>query len=85
MSRESLVMLLGLIVLFAPSLGIPSEWKAYVLPISGGLLLLLGYSLRRSMYLRTLEKGNGERGNDAFLEHQGNRRGEIREDETSSL
>jgi len=71
MSRESLVMLLGLVVLFMPSLGIPSDWKTYSLVVIGGLLCVLGYSLRRSMYLRTLERANGERGNDAFVEHNG--------------
>lgn len=71
MSRESLVMLLGLLVLFVPSLGIPADWKTMVLIGAGVLLLLLGYSLRRSMYLRTLERAGGEKGNDAFLEHKG--------------
>lgn len=73
MSRESIVMLLGLVVLFAPSVGIPSDWKMYIMPITGGLLIVLGYSLRRSMYMRALDKGNGERGNDAFSEHNGTR------------
>jgi hypothetical protein len=64
-------MLVGLIVLFLPSLGVPSDWKMWVQVGAGGLLVLLGYSLRRSMYLRTIDRGNGERGTDAFLEHDG--------------
>jgi len=64
-------MLLGLVVLFLPSLGVPSDWKLYVHVGAGALLVLVGYSLRRSMYLRTIDKGNGERGTDAFLEHDG--------------
>jgi LPXTG-motif cell wall-anchored protein len=64
-------MLLGLVVLFLPSTGIPSQWKTYVLVAAGVFLVLLGYSLRRSMYLRTIDRGNGERSNDAFVEQTG--------------
>lgn len=71
MSRESVVILLGLLVFFLPSFGIPSDWKTYLQVGAGALLALVGYSLRRSMYLRTIDRGNGERGTDAFLEHDG--------------
>ncbi|MAZ30446.1 hypothetical protein CL655_04185 [bacterium] len=71
MSRESLIMLLGLVIVFLPSLGVPSQWKEYGLLGAGIALILVGYSLRRSMYLRTIDRGNGERGTDAFLEHDG--------------
>jgi hypothetical protein len=64
-------MLLGLIVAFLPSFGVPSDWKVLVQVAAGALLVLVGYSLRRSMYLRTIDKGNGERGTDAFLEFDG--------------
>ena len=63
-SRESLVLILGLVVFFAPSLGIPPEWKGYILSGSGILLLIVGYLLRRAAYMRKTDKGNGERGND---------------------
>ncbi len=69
MSRESLVILLGLLVLFTPSLGIPSDWKTYSLIVIGVVLVVVGYSLRRSMYLRTLERSDGERANDVFVEN----------------
>lgn len=71
MSRESLIMVLGLLVLFMPSLGIPSDWKVYAHVLIGVLLIIFGYSLRRAMYIRTLERADGERGNDAFVEHDG--------------
>lgn len=68
MSKESLVLLLGIIVFFVPSLGIPSAWKEYVLAGCGVLLVLLGYLLRRAAYLRSIDRGNGERATDAFVE-----------------
>lgn len=71
MSRESLIIVIGLLVLFVPQFGVPTTWKQYILIASGVLLVLIGYSLRRSMYLRTIDRGNGERGNDAFMEQGG--------------
>ena len=68
MSRESLVLLLGCLVFFVPSLGIPEDWKDYLLVGSGMLLILLGFLLRRSSYLRKIDKGNGEIGTDSFTE-----------------
>ena len=68
MSRESLVLLLGLVVLFVPSLGVPELWKEYVLLATGVLLLILGYLLRRSAYMRKIDRGNGESGTDSFVE-----------------
>lgn len=70
MSRESLVLLLGIVVFFVPSLGIPELWKEYTLMGAGILLLILGFLLRRSAFLRKLERGNGERANDSFVESQ---------------
>ena len=55
MSRESLVLLLGCLVFFVPSLGIPEDWKDYLLVGSGMLLILLGFLLRRSSYLRKIK------------------------------
>ena len=68
MSRESIVLLSGLIVLFVPNLGIPSSWKEHILVVTGLILLLVGYLLRRAAYYRRLDKGNGELGNDSFRE-----------------
>lgn len=68
MSRESLVLVIGLVVFFIPWLGIPTEWKQYVLSGCGVLLFVIGYFLRRAAYLRRIDIGNGERGTDSFVE-----------------
>lgn len=70
MSRESLVFLLGLVVLLTPLIGVPPEWKDYALLVIGALLMLVGLSLRRGAYYRRLDRGNGEIGNDSFVESQ---------------
>jgi len=68
MSRESLVFLLGIIIFFTPSLGLPDAWKFYILSGSGLLLMVIGYLLRRAAYLRTIETETGERVTDSFVE-----------------
>ncbi len=70
MSRESLVLLLGIVVLFAPVIGTPDRWKNYGLITVGILLVIIGYSLRRSSYYRRIDRGNGESGTDSFTESQ---------------
>lgn len=69
MSRESIVFTAGILLLIVPHLGIPDVWKFYFYGISGALLIIVGYSLRRASYLRSIEKENGERGTDSFVEH----------------
>lgn len=69
MSKESLIILIGLIVFFTPSFGIPEDWKQYILLTSGALLVLFGYVLRRAAYLRSIDRGNGEHGGDSFVEN----------------
>lgn len=71
MSRESIVFTVGTLLLVIPNLGIPDSWKFYFLVISGVLLVVVGYSLRRTSYLRSIEKENGERAADSFVEHNG--------------
>ena len=71
MSRESIVFTLGILLLVIPNLGIPDVWKLYFYIGAGIVLVLVGYSLRRSSYLRSIEKGNGEQGTDSFVEHVG--------------
>lgn len=68
MSRESFVLVMGLVVFFTPWLGIPETWKLYILSACGLLLLMVGYLLRRAAYLRKIDIGNGERGTDSFVE-----------------
>ena len=69
MSRESFVFLLGVIVFFTPFLGIPRAWKEWLFIGSGVLLMLVGYSLRRTAFLRSIEGEGGERRGEAFVEH----------------
>lgn len=68
MSRESLVILIGIVVFFVPYLGVPEIWKTYLLVGSGILLMVLGYLLRRAAYLRNTESGNGLRRTDSYVE-----------------
>ncbi len=71
MSRESIVFVLGILVFLMPYLGIPDNWKFYFYNVAGILFILVGYSLRRSAYLRSIEKEDGEHDGDSFAEHRG--------------
>lgn len=73
MSRESIVFTIGVLLLVIPNLGIPDTWKFYFFVVCGVLLVIIGYRLRRMAYLRSIEKENGERGTDSFVEHVGKR------------
>lgn len=68
MSRESLILILGIVVFFTPWLGVPDTWKLYTLSACGAILFVTGYLLRRAAYLRRIDIGNGERGTDSFIE-----------------
>ncbi len=68
MSRESLVFILGFVLLFVPFVGLHTVQKTYLTVGIAVILIFVGYSLRRSRYLRQLERGQGERGNDSFVE-----------------
>ncbi|MFM2374225.1 MAG: hypothetical protein RLZZ234_220 [Candidatus Parcubacteria bacterium] len=70
MSRESLVLILGIVVSSASYLGVPSEWKEWIIAISGLVLIALGYSLRRTAFFRSIEVVPGERRSEAFVEHK---------------
>ncbi len=70
MSQESLVFFMGAFVLLAPFLGVPMRWKEWILGILGVLIMVMGYRLRRSRYLRSLETSGGERHSDAFVENK---------------
>ncbi|MFT7507521.1 MAG: hypothetical protein ACI92I_000679 [Acidimicrobiales bacterium] len=73
MTRESIVFFLGLIVFIVPYIGIPDAWKLYSYTVSGLLLMFVGYSLRHKAYIRSIEKENGERDTDSFVENNGSR------------
>lgn len=68
MSRESLVFFFGLLVFLIPFLGLPRTFKDVGLFVIGGVLMLLGFMLRRSAFVRSIEKSSGERQADAFTE-----------------
>jgi hypothetical protein len=73
MTRESIVFFLGIVVFVAPHVGIPEGWKVYAYAVSGIILMVVGYSLRQKAYIRSIEKENGERDTDSFVENVGSR------------
>lgn len=68
MSKETLVFIFGILLTIVPFLGVPVLWRQYTIFAVGAILILVGYSLRRQVYLNRLDRGNGERGNDSFVE-----------------
>jgi hypothetical protein len=68
MSRESFVFVLGLIVFLTSFLGVLWSTKKIVFIICGAVLMVVGYSLRRAAFLRSIDTGAGERASDAFVE-----------------
>jgi len=73
MTRESIVFFLGMVVFVVPHVGIPEDWKVYAYAVSGMILMVVGYSLRQKAYIRSIEKENGERDTDSFVENVGTR------------
>ncbi len=69
MSRESLVLILGIVVTAVSYIGVPTEWKELIILGSGLFLIALGYSLRRAAFFRSIEVAPGERRAEAFVEH----------------
>jgi len=68
MSKETLVFIFGILLTIIPFLGIPEDWRQYAILGIGVFLIIMGYTLRRSVYLNRIDYGNGERGSDAFIE-----------------
>jgi len=68
MSKETLVFIFGILLTVISFLGIPELWRQYSVTAIGAILILVGYALRRNIYLSYLDKGNGERGNESFME-----------------
>jgi uncharacterized membrane protein YjfL (UPF0719 family) len=68
MSKGTLVFLFGIAIVIIPTLGIPSVWKQYIFWGIGAVLILLGYMIRRSVYLQQLEQEDGVRVDDTFVE-----------------
>ena len=68
MSKETLIFLCGILLTIVPFLGVPEEWRQYTILGIGIILILVGYALRRVVYLSRIDHGNGERGSDSFIE-----------------
>lgn len=68
MSKPTLVFLFGILLTVAPFLGVPEWWRQYLIAGIGVLLIFIGYALRRERFLVDLERGDGERGTDSFIE-----------------
>lgn len=68
MRKAMIVCLIGFISVLLPYIGIPDEIREYILVVTGGLLLVLGYLLIRDEVVRRSDFGNGERGNDSYVE-----------------
>lgn len=66
--KETLVFISGILLTVIPFLGVPETWRQYAVMAIGVLLILIGYVLRRAAYLNRLDRGNGERGSDSFVE-----------------
>jgi len=71
MKKETLVLLLGFILILIPQLGIPDDWKRVLTIGAGIMLLVLGYLLLRDRFYAGTDLGNGERGTDTFIETTG--------------
>lgn len=68
MSKETFVFISGILLVIVPHLGVPETWIKYIISSIGFVLMLIGYVLRRQLYMIRLDKGNGERGNDTYVE-----------------
>ena len=66
--KETTVFVLGILLTIIPFLGIPLLWRQYIIMGIGVILILVGYALRRRAFLSRIDKGNGERGTDSFVE-----------------
>lgn len=66
--KETTVFLSGILLTIIPFTGIPETWRHYAIVAIGALLIIVGYTLRRAVYLRRIDKGNGERGTDSYVE-----------------
>lgn len=68
MRKAMIVCLSGLILITLPYLGIPNYLREYLMVGIGVSLTLFGYLLIRDEILRRSDYGNGERGNDSYIE-----------------
>ena len=53
MSKETVVIALGIWIIIVPYLGVPSSWKSILLVLSGLVVVSLGFFLRTEALSRT--------------------------------
>lgn len=75
MSKETAIFLLGMVVFFNSFLGIPTEYKEWILIIVGLLIIVIGYRLRREAFLQSIESESGERADEMFVENNASEKG----------
>lgn len=68
MTKETFIFLSGIFLTIIPFLGVPLLWRQYAIFGIGILLIFVGYILRREVFLNRIDRGNGERGTDSFVE-----------------
>lgn len=68
MTKETFIFLAGILLTLLPFLGIPLAWRQYLIFGLGIILIMIGYVLRRQVFLDRIDHGNGERGTDSFIE-----------------
>jgi hypothetical protein len=81
MYRETIVFLAGFLLVLLPYIGIPSTWKEITTVVIGALFVIVGYSLRRSAFLRSIEDEYGERTTESFTEQRSSQLSAIEESE----
>lgn len=64
MSKEMVVIAVGIWILIIPYLGVPGGWRTTLLLITGVGLMVLGFFLRAEALSRV-----GRRGHSSFVEH----------------
>lgn len=69
MSREAIIFILGALVILVPFLGIPDLFQDRLLIVVGVVIMVCGYTLRRSAFLREIESERGDRVTDSFSEY----------------
>lgn len=47
MSREPILIVLGTLLAVSPFVGMPPSWFAFFLPVTGALIVVIGYTLNK--------------------------------------
>ena len=76
MSKEMLVIVLGLLVIVVPSLGLPGSWRGVLLVLTGVAIVSVGFLLRGEVISKGVQ--GSEKNN--FVETVGG--GEVSESDT---